>query len=109
MEITVGQDIDLITSLQKDWTNSATEDDAEQYISKLFPNTEVSDLYNIYFHFPRGSYVGVRQDTLVRYSIDTYSDDIYCCLGDFMSVLQRIGDLDIQYCTCLARYAYKSN
>jgi len=51
--------------------------------------------------------VGVRQDTLVRYSIDTYSDDIYCCLGDFMSVLQRIGDLDIQYLLSNNRLEYE--
>jgi len=107
LEITTNHQ-NFIQTLQQNWRNTITVEEFEQVLSKMFPGANMANLYDLHYRFPRGSYVGIKEDNPIRYSVDTYStSNVDNCISDFLSVLQRINDLNIHFNISNNRFGYE--
>lgn len=78
-------------ALRSSWIRNQKPSDLGNLLKKFFPKTNLP-IYDLYFLFPRGSYVCIKRSTRTELLIDCFSKDVRGCMMDFSTALRRLHD-----------------
>jgi len=91
--IKVSTSTNVLEAIKREWRDKEKQEIAEDFLTKFFPKTKIPH-YDLYFHFPKGSLVCIKQSTTSDLLVDCFSHELRICTVDFSLVLRRLARID---------------